>query len=241
MRIRDAPIVHHWILFDEQLSLPQGTVLVTSGDCSLGATTIYASGLISDDEVINLPPSVGLKMPTATSGLRMMLAIHYFNMGEPVEDTSGVEVCVARKPRPNTAGPHNVGTHDVRLPPRQATDITARCTPKYAGDIHIIQTQPHMHSRGLRLDTIVERADGSRETLIDMPFDFSNQVTYETDMVLKPGDSLVTTCHYQNDTDRVITEGPSTDQEMCMNFLTAWPAGSLNNGTADDGGIGCFE
>jgi hypothetical protein len=74
--------------------------------------------------------------------------------------------------------------------------------------------QPHMHARGVRLDMIVERADGSRETLIDVPYDFTNQITYETDMVLKPGDSLVTTCHYQNDTNRVIMEGSSTEEEI---------------------------
>jgi hypothetical protein len=76
------------------------------------------------------------------------------------------------------------GTVLVDLPAHQATDIKARCTPKYAGDIHLIKTQPHMHARGVRLDTIVERANGSRETLIDVPYDFTNQITYETDMVL---------------------------------------------------------
>ena len=63
-----------------------------------------------------------------------------------------------------------------------------------------------MHASGVRLDTIVERANGSRETLIDVPYDSTNRITYETDMVLKPGDSPVTTCHFQNDTDRLIKE-----------------------------------
>ena len=88
---------------------------------------------------------------------------------------------------------------------------------------------------------IVERAEGRRETLIDVPYDFTNQITYETDMVLKPGDSLVTTCHVQNDTDRLIKERSSTEEEMCMNGLTAWPSGSLYANTVDDGGIGCLS
>ncbi|HTU62903.1 MAG TPA: hypothetical protein VMF89_30795, partial [Polyangiales bacterium] len=166
VKIRDSPVLHHWVLFDSQLSLPHGTVLVTADDCSLGATTMYASGLISEEDALNMPPSVGLQMPTAGSGLRMMLSVHYFNMGQPIDDSSGVEVCVAREPREHTAAPHNVGALDLVLPPRQATNIVTRCTPKYQGDIHIIKTQPHMHARGVRLDTIVERADGSRETLI---------------------------------------------------------------------------
>jgi hypothetical protein len=80
-----------------------------------------------------------------------------------------------------------------------------------------------------------------RETLIDVPYDFTNQITDETDMVLKPGNSLVTTCQFQNDTDRLIKEGSSTEEEMCMNVLTAWLAGSLHANTVDDGAIGCFE
>jgi hypothetical protein len=241
VHIRDSPVLHHWVLFDQQLSVPQGTVLVTPDDCSLGATTMYASGLISEEDALNMPPAVGLQMPTAGTGLKLMLSVHYFNMGEPIDDASGVEVCVAREAREHTAAPHNVGARDLELPPHQATNIVTRCTPTYPGDIHLIKTQPHMHARGVRLDTVVERADGTRETLIDVPYDFTNQITYETDMVLKPGDTLVTTCHFQNDTDRVIKEGASTDDEMCMNVLTAWPAGSLNSNTVDDGGIGCFE
>ena len=97
-----------------------------------------------------------------------------------------------------------------------------------------------MHARGVRLDDR-RTCELERETLIDVPYDFTNQITDQTDMVLKPGNSLVTTCHFQNDTDRLIKEGSSTEEEMCMNVPTAWPAGSLNANTVDDGGIGCFE
>jgi hypothetical protein len=75
----------------------------------------------------------------------------------------------------------------------KATDIKARCTPKYSPDTHLIKTQRHMHARGVRLN-------GSRETLIDVPYDFNNQITYETGMVLKPEDFLVTNCHFEDDT-----------------------------------------
>lgn len=68
-------------------------------------------------------------------------------------------------------------------------------------------TRPALISskRGVQLDTILERANGSRETLIDAPYDYINQITYETDMVMKPGNYLVTTCHFQNDTERLFS------------------------------------
>jgi hypothetical protein len=89
---------------------------------------------------------------------------------------------------------------------------------------------PHMHSRATRFSLVIERTNGSREPLLDVPFDANNQLTYALDSVLKAGDSLTTTCYFQNDTDRTIIWGTSADDEMCGGNLTAWPAGSLSNG-----------
>jgi hypothetical protein len=115
------------------------------------------------------------------------------------------------------------------------------CKPQYTGDIHLIQTIPHMHSRATRYSTIIERANGSRETLIDVPFDFNNQITYGLDQVLKTGDSLTITCYFQNDTDRTLVWGTSADDEMCGGTITAWPAGALSNGDTSHGINTCLE
>lgn len=48
-----------------------------------------------------------LEMRTAGSGLRMMLQIHYFNMGESVADASGAEICIARTPENTPLRPTN--------------------------------------------------------------------------------------------------------------------------------------
>lgn len=42
------------------------------------------------------------------------------------------------------------------LPAHQATDIKARCTPKYTPDTHLIKTYPHMHARGVQLNGSVD-------------------------------------------------------------------------------------
>jgi len=239
VRIQRSRLVHHWGLFDG--FLPAGTVLVTEGDCSLGATTLYASGSISTDNVINTPPSVGMLMPAKSSGKRMQLSVHYSNMGEAVDDTFGVDICIARTPRQHTAAPQTVGTFELSLPPHQATNIVRHCKPSYTGDIHLIQVIPHMHSRATRFSLVIERANGGSETLIDVPFDSNNQLTYALDTVLKRGDSLTTTCYFQNDTDRTIVWGTSADDEMCGSNLTAWPAGSLSNGDPTKPANTCAE
>jgi hypothetical protein len=66
-----------------------------------------------------------------------------------------------QRARPRNTPQHaTVGALTLELPAQQATDIKARCTPKCAADTPLIRTQPHIHARGVRLDTIVERAIG---------------------------------------------------------------------------------
>ena len=240
IRIQRSRLVHHWGLFDGLL--PEGTVLVTEGDCGLGAETLYAAGSISPEDVINTPPSVGTLMPAKSSGKRMQLSVHYSNMGEEaVDDTFGVDICIARTPREHTAEPQTVGTFELSLPPHQATEIVRHCKPKYDGEIHLIQIVPHMHTRATRYSLVIERTNGSREPLLDVPFDANNQITYALDSVLKTGDSLTTTCYFQNDTDRTIIWGTSSNDEMCGANITAWPAGSLSNGDPKQAANTCVE
>ena len=39
---------------------------------------------------------------------------------------------------------------------------------------------------------------------------------------------LTTTCSYNNTTNGLVTFGPNTENEMCYNFVTAYPAGALS-------------
>jgi hypothetical protein len=121
-----------------------------------------------------------------------------------------------------------VGALEFELPAHQATDIKASCTAKYAADTHLVKTQPHMHARGVQLDRIVERANGSRETLIDAPYDFINQITYETGMVVKPGKlSGYGLSLSERHRQPFLREGSTLREEMRLTVLTAWPAGYL--------------
>ena len=239
LRVQRSLLVHHWGLFDGRL--PQGTVLVTEGDCSLAATTLYASGASGTQEVINTPPSVGMAMPSKSSGTLMQLSVHYLNTGEAVDDTFGIDICIARTARQHTAAPQTVGTFELSLPPRQATNVVTHCKPNYVGDIHIIQVIPHMHSRATRFSLVIERTSGGRETLLDVPYDSNNQLMYALDSVLNTGDSLTTTCYFQNDTDRTIIWGTGADDEMCGSNISAWPAGSLSNGDTTKPPNTCIE
>jgi hypothetical protein len=40
---------------------------------------------------------------------------------------------------------------------------------------------------------------------------------------IRPGDTITTTCNYDNGTGQTVVGGEATTQEMCMNFLIYFP------------------
>ena len=80
-----------------------------------------------------------------------------------------------------------------------------------------------MHLQGRHMTTVINRAGGGTEMLIDEPFDFQTQISYSTPQVVHKGDTLTTTCTYATPT----PFGEKTTDEMCYNFVLAYPAGGL--------------
>ena len=71
----------------------------------------------------------------------------------------------------------------------------------------------------------------------DQPFKFGEQGSYGLDppVMITAGDTVTTTCTFDNDTSRNITFGESTENEMCFNFASYYPKGALICGL---GGLG---
>jgi hypothetical protein len=84
---------------------------------------------------------------------------------------------------------------------------------------------PHMHQLGREFSTVVQRG-GNELTLVDVPaFTFDNQISYPHDppFEIQAGDQLVTTCTYDNTNDFPVGFGEDTEDEMCFNFVLAYP------------------
>jgi len=86
-----------------------------------------------------------------------------------------------------------------------------------------------MHRRGRHLKTVIHRAQGGQDILIDEPFDFEHQVMYDTPAVVYPGDRLETPCTFEQE-GGVATFGSGTHNEMCYNFVVAYPHGAMSTG-----------
>lgn len=80
-----------------------------------------------------------------------------------------------------------------------------------------------MRAQGRHLKTVIQRAAGGTETLLDEAFDFNTQISYSTSALVHPGDTLTTTCSYA----APAAFGTRTTSETCYNFVLAYPAGAL--------------
>ena len=228
--IDDARVVHHWILYGSDTAT--GTDGQVGGlGCSNGA---FVAGWAPGGKPTNLPPDVGLQMPTGASAT-LALEIHYNNLAGYTDamDASGVEFCTTKTFRPNTAAVHWLGTQSILVLPHSTNDVVATCDPTSTQPVHVLAESPHMHQTGVHAKLVLNRKNGTQEVLHDKPFAFTDQQAYPLSLIVNDGDTLTTTCTYNNTTNAVVTFGPNTENEMCYNFVTAYPAGGLSSAGAN--------
>ncbi len=214
-------VLHHWILYGPSREFLFG----------------WAPGKDRNEQ---LPPDVGVYLPSSN----MTLDVHYNNIAGTAaeQDASGVEICVLKKAnfRPKTATVTNRFTQTlISVPPRAVNQkVTGTCT--HTGQpVRLLSVSPHAHRTAKHMKFTVQRADGKTETMHDDTFNFEEQTTFPLDppVVLQSGDRVITECTFTNDTDRTITFGEDTGNEMCFNFALYEPMGGLNCGGAGFGGF----
>jgi copper type II ascorbate-dependent monooxygenase-like protein len=222
-------VVHHWLLYQSPLPVTDGSFSACTGaHPGMALVTGWAPG----GRDLQFPPDVGLEL--AAPGQSYQLEIHYYNSSaQTFQDRTGVRVCATANSRPNTASITWAGTERISIPARSQGTASGICTPNRKGlgasdPIHIMYQWPHGHRLLTRMQTIINRKGGMTETLHDQPFTFDNQTTYDTPALLYPGDTLTTSCWYNNTTGSAVFFGSSTTQEMCYAFLYAWPAHALD-------------
>jgi hypothetical protein len=230
--IDNSETLHHWLFYQTMLPVTDGSFIMCDGQHPLQA---LVTGWAPGNQDLELPPDVGLELAPPTGNY--VLELHYNNpAGKPFKDASGVRICASKKFRPKTASITWTGTERINIPPRATGSASGKCIPGRVNmgpndPIHIFAAWPHMHKLGSRMQTVINRVGGGQEVLIDKPFNFASQVSYPTPAMLNPGDTLLTTCHYDNTTAGAVAFGPSTTQEMCYDFLYAYPAHALDNPT----------
>jgi hypothetical protein len=129
---------------------------------------------------------------------------------------------------------HWLGSNSILVAPHQTADVVGKCDPVGTQPAHVLAESPHMHQTGVHAKLILNRKNGTQEALHDQPFSFADQRSYPLSVIVNDGDTLTTTCTFNNTTNNLITFGPNTENEMCYNFVTAYPAGSLSGSAGNN-------
>jgi hypothetical protein len=164
------------------------------------------------------------------------LQVHYNNdVHSDGADASGVAYCTTSTPRKNVAGISTLGSALFSIPPSSHEHpVTASCTTlsKDGQTITVLEAFPHMHKLGTGFRTEHLRGAEALPDLSNIPmgsWSFEGQKHYVTNRrEIRPGDNLKTTCWYNNPSSVAVKFGNKTEDEMCFNFIVAYPFASLN-------------
>jgi len=211
----NAKVLHHWILYQAT-----GFSFITG----------WAPGQ-DESELEELPKDVGVYLPKGPRSLR--LDMHYNNRQGTKEeiDASGVEICVT-KPRKYAATTFmGFGNFLISLPPGKKTDVVGRCNVVAKQPVYLLSQSPHAHELAYHMKLEVKRGTEVIK-LHDGPFAFDAQIATPLGkpFELKTGDQVITTCQFENTTNRTVTFGENTGNEMCFNFAVYYPMGALSCG-----------
>jgi hypothetical protein len=150
-------------------------------------------------------------------GDRLVVQIHYNNGAglEGVVDRSGLRVFHGA-----TEGREwfmqDIGPEGFAIP---QGDSAACVSTKMESPMSMLAGMPHMHQLGAEMHQVVERVDGTLDSVFDLVgWNFESQRFYAYDMEIQEGDRLHTWCEFENNTGQPTRWGEGTDNEMCYHF-----------------------
>lgn len=237
--IDNTQVIHHWFLYQSS-SLESTGVSAPCLGFDRGGPVL--AGWAPGAGAWTFPPDVGVGLSSGD----FVLEVQYENvvLGHDVTDASGVRMCAGKTPRRNTAGVSWLGNDafgasgNPGIPPLvNAAPISGRCRPQPAlsAPVHIVTSWPHMNGRGRYARAEIDRAGGAKDTLFDKPFSVQYQSVYSTPAVLNPGDSILTTCTFENLDPYTVSYGERATDEVCFNLTVAYPANALVGGGVKTG------
>jgi len=229
--VDNKDVIHHWLFFKQAAKGSEG---ITENALGAHPDGELIAGWAPGGDDLYYDPDVGTEITGSTT---YQLEAHYNNKtGSAAPDKSGVEICVTPTKPKYVANVSWVGTDSI-----SSATAVGQCTPSSNQQVHLIAGSPHMHLKGRHMKVVINRKDGTKETLHDEMFDFEYQRQYMLGgKVLNPGDTLTTTCTYSGPS----RFGKGTNDEMCYFFTTHWPAGSLTSvgaGTIIHGPNSCLN
>ncbi|UJR85734.1 hypothetical protein [Sandaracinus amylolyticus] len=231
----NARVAHHVIVFhpasDDEVVAARA---LDDADPAPGYECFGASGVRASAVAAWAPGGGATFYPDGTGvqlrgGRPLIVQMHYNTLAsDGAPDRTRVDVAVATSGvTPGRFLP--LADLALELPPREE-EVTWSTTLRVS-DHTTVRTPfrvrgvfPHMHTLGRTLRIDVERADASRECLVDVPrWDFDWQMLYfyeGSGMLVQPDDAITIRCTYDTrDRESTTTWGEGTMDEMCVTGL----------------------
>jgi hypothetical protein len=162
---------------------------------------------------------------------KLVLQVQYVNPGAALADASGMELCVTRNPRRDTAGMYWLGIEALSLPPMELHEAYGTCRPLDQQEpVHVLASLPRMRAQGRHLVAVIDKADGGMATIADEPWDMSHHRVVPAGVTIDPGDSVRMTCAHTNLTDQTVVHGWSPSNALCYFLVMAYPERALVGG-----------
>ncbi len=192
-----------------------------TGTTGLGDQMIYAAGVGTDDLIF--PTGVATHL---AAGTWLTLNLHLFDQQDnPLSGESGLQVqTVDASTVVNEVDMTFSGTFTINIP-SDGQDHTASGGCTAPTDYHVFALWPHEHQLGKHQTFTVTHA-GTATNYIDDAYSFNEQKNYpQNDLVIHSGDTINTTCTYNNTTGSPVGFCETTQCEMCFTGIYKYPAG----------------
>jgi cytochrome c5 len=214
--VDQSEVLHHVVLLrDPERNAPDGRHLCPGMPQNSDYLYAWAPG----GGPIQFPDG-GLRVQP---GERFVLQIHYNNAigASGLSDSSGVRLYYD-EPAGEEYGMMAPGPFLFRISPSAVEDVSGECA--ITRETRVLAGMPHMHEIGAAFSQVLERADGTMEPFISLEnWQFETQLFYSIPVTMMPGDTLHTTCTFDNPNPQRVTSGERTADEMCFNFMYVTP------------------
>lgn len=213
-------IVHHVIVFREANGQANPTGL-PGFQCD-GAPGEFLFAWVPGSGALRFPEGVGMQLQPND---RLLMQMHYSKVPNAATqvDRTKAKLYFAETPVQERARVLWLGTIGIDVPAGQMATAEGTCqVPNNGGPLNVLMTAPHMHKLAVSHKATVTRNDGSESCLVDVPrWDFGWQGGYmlKSSFQVMPGETITTSCTWNNNTNTDAGFGEGTGDEMCFNFL----------------------
>jgi hypothetical protein len=247
-----SPLVHHVLVYALDSVFSEGILQADGQDGQKGYSCFgapFPSGGTADYSQ-GFPTQVGAWVPGLNPAILseeislrikpeslLVMQVHYSALGgEPTEDETSYHAKISTEIPEHIARTSPLAVQDLNIPSgASSASFGDTFTNYYDFPIEIRSVAAHMHLLGKKETAYINRIDGTRECLLDIPdWDFSWQQSYypAQSIVLEPSESIEVTCTYDNSSENQpiingeqietsdVQWGDGTLDEMCLLYAT---------------------